>query len=124
VQESSRKSLKFNQKYRLAIKSHIQSVFDQPSKFSYQFIQVLYRSNGLTHPRLAIMVNKSHYPKAVDRNRIRRIMRESFRHIADEMQPNDFIIIIKSGCPKDTKEIRKTADQLWKGVISYSKIVS
>jgi ribonuclease P protein component len=110
---SSRKPLKFLKKYRLSSKRDFQSVFDKPTKISSKYFLMLYRASELPYARLGIIINKSHAPKAVDRNRMRRIVRESFREQMNSLQAIDIIIFIRSKWSKDKLEFRNDVEQLW-----------
>ena len=46
---------------------------------SSEFFTILSRENAIGQPRLGIVVAKRHVKRAVDRNTIKRIIRESFR---------------------------------------------
>jgi ribonuclease P protein component len=42
--------------------------------------------------RLALIVPKRHLPRAVDRNRVKRVLREWFRRRQDSLQGNDLLV--------------------------------
>ncbi len=54
-------------------------VFNQPIRSSDPCFRVLARVNGKQHHRLGMAVSKKACSKAVGRNRIKRLVRESFR---------------------------------------------
>jgi len=54
-------------------------VFSKPQRFGNKSFTVLARENNLSHPRLGLAISKKCAKQAVDRNRIKRIFRESFR---------------------------------------------
>ncbi len=43
-------------------------------------------------PRLGVIAGRQAWPRAVDRNRFRRLARESFRLLQHRLQPRDYII--------------------------------
>lgn len=49
--------------------------------------------NGILHARLGLAIAKRHVPLAVDRNRVRRIVRESFRHYQSVIKGIDIVVI-------------------------------
>lgn len=59
--------------------SEFKQVFKQASRSVDQGFRILARPNELHHHRLGMAVSKKACPKAVGRNRIKRIVRESFR---------------------------------------------
>lgn len=48
--------------------------------------------NDLEHPRLGLAISRKAAARAVDRNRIKRIVRESFRSNASTMGPLDIVV--------------------------------
>ena len=58
---------------------------------------VLARPNGLNRSRLGLAISKKHTPGAVERNRIKRIVRESFMSSQPFAKPVDAIVLNRSG---------------------------
>lgn len=114
----------FSRKYRLASKQDIQSVFAKPSKFSRKYLLVLARANQKDHARVAIIINKNYVKLTVDRNSIRRVIRDSFRHTKDQLKGLDIIVLIRSECtPLDKKALRDDIAYLWQQLINSLKQV-
>jgi ribonuclease P protein component len=63
------------------------------------FILLRLRSEG-TAPRLGVTVTRK-VGKAVHRSRIKRLIREWFRHDGIEIGPYDVVVIAKQGMPRD-----------------------
>lgn len=108
----------YSRRYRLASKQEVQSVFDaKPKKFSHHYLLVLTTPNQLGYARLGIIVGKQHVRLAVDRNRVRRIIRESFRQQKVELKGFDLIVMVRAQCAKlDSKTIRNDIDHLWQTI--------
>ena len=108
----------YSRKYRLASKHEVQSVFAaKPRKVSRQYLLILYTPNQLSHARLGIIAGKQHLRRAVDRNRVRRVIRESFRQTKDLLNGLDLIVMIRSGCSAvETKTLRTDIDNLWQAI--------
>ena len=50
-----------------------------------------------THgPRLGVIAGRHAWPRAVDRNRFRRLVRETFRLLQNRLQPRDYIVRARS----------------------------
>lgn len=59
--------------------AEFKQVFQQPIRSGDRCFRVLARVNGIHHHRLGMAVSKKACSKAVGRNRIKRLVRESFR---------------------------------------------
>ena len=58
---------------------------------------VLARANRLNHARLGLAVSKKNSRRAVDRNRIKRIIRESFRMHQGQLAGLDLVVVTRQG---------------------------
>jgi ribonuclease P protein component len=54
-------------------------VFRQGQRSADRFFTVLYRPNALDMPRLGFAISRKKVRHATDRNRLKRVVRESFR---------------------------------------------
>ena len=75
---------------------------------------VRYRLNGLGHARLGLAMSKRVSKRAVERNRLKRLLRESFRRIRDQLPPVDVVVMardVAAGLPG--AELLAEADALW-----------
>jgi len=73
--------LSFQKNHRLLDSKNFKTVFDGVEyKQSGGFFTFLSRRNQLSSSRLGIVIAKKHIPLAVNRNKIKRAIRESFRH--------------------------------------------
>ncbi len=59
-------------------------------------IDIFFRQNGLSSPRLGMVVPKKVLARAVDRNRVRRVLRESFRLSQAALGGLDVVIRVKA----------------------------
>ncbi len=74
----------------------------RPAEFAWVFadnqrartdsLVVLARPNGLMHARLGMVVSKRLLARAVDRNRVRRCVRETFRLLLPTLPACDFVV--------------------------------
>lgn len=53
---------------------------------------VMVRPNQVGHPRLGMIVAKRLLARAVDRNRVKRCVRECFRQVLPELPACDFVV--------------------------------
>ncbi len=100
----------FTHRERLLTASQFQRVFDQAKKSSSDVFIFLSRENNIGFPRLGIIVAKRNLKRSVDRNLIKRIIRESFRLNKARLPANDFIIIVRKPIKKVQRE--KLSQQL------------
>jgi ribonuclease P protein component len=56
---------------------------------------VRYRPNGLDHARLGLAISKRVSKRAVDRNRLKRLVRESFRRVRQQLPPVDLMVMAR-----------------------------
>jgi len=88
--------MKFSRQSRLLKPSEFKSVFQNPMRSGDDCFRILARANGLQSHRLGMAVSKKAVAKAVGRNRIKRVVRESFRkQIAGPALGNtlDFVVL-------------------------------
>jgi len=68
-------------------------VFQKANRSRDKWFTVLCRDNGGAGARLGLAISKKHCRKATARNRIKRIVRESFRHHQAHLGNLDFVVI-------------------------------
>ena len=68
-------------------------VFKKATRSRDKCFTVLSRSNDMDHARLGLAISKKHCRLATDRNRIKRVVRESFRHHQAALAGLDVIVI-------------------------------
>jgi ribonuclease P protein component len=108
-------TFEFPRSVRLLSPGDFSQVFDNTEfKASNRFLLVLATPSKSGNSRLGFVISKKHVKHAVQRNRIKRIIRESFRLSQHRMANNDFVILARPGI-SDLKnaEIREMIDSLW-----------
>lgn len=68
-------------------------MFEQAARSRDRLFTVLYRDNDAGTARLGLAISRKHCRKAVDRNRIKRVVRESFRHHGSELAGLDVVVL-------------------------------
>ncbi len=84
-------------------------------RFGGRCFSVRFRENGLDHARLGLAISKRVSKRAVERNRIKRLVRESFRRIRAQLPPVDRLVMARdcaAGLPGP--ELLADIDLLWK----------
>jgi ribonuclease P protein component len=86
-------SARFTRRARLSSKADFRKVFAQPVKSGDSCFTVLARPNTLGFARLGLAISRKSAQSAVVRNRIKRVIRESFRHHQGELGSLDIVVI-------------------------------
>ena len=71
--------MKFSRQSRLLKPAEFKLVFQQPTRSSDDCFRILARANGKQRHRVGMAISKKTCARAVARNRIKRVVRESFR---------------------------------------------
>ncbi|WP_413113686.1 ribonuclease P protein component [Thaumasiovibrio sp. DFM-14] len=104
----------FLRELRLLTPEHYQHVFQQAHRAGSPHLTILARKNTLGHPRLGLAVPKKQIKTAVDRNRFKRVVRESFRLRQNQLPAKDFIVIAKKSANElSNEELNAVLDKLW-----------
>lgn len=88
----------FKKTQRLLTKKDYNHVFEQAEKIVTSEFVILFRENKLGYARLGLALSKKMIAKAHDRNRIKRLIRESFRK--KELPAVDMIFLARQGVAK------------------------
>jgi ribonuclease P protein component len=71
-------------------------------------------ASPLDTARMGLAISAKAVPRAVDRNRIKRAARESFRLNRAQLPPRDLVVLARSGAGKaEGSELRATLERLW-----------
>jgi ribonuclease P protein component len=106
--------LTFLRELRLLTPSDFTPVFKNPVVASSSAFTFLAKHNELNNPRLGLTIAKKRVKKAVARNRIKRLTRESFRLQQHDLPNIDIIVMAKNGTDKlSNEELNKQLDKLW-----------
>ena len=107
-------SKRFPRQFRLTGPSEFRYVFDKPCKVSSQNFTLLARANQRNFARLGLAVPKRQIRRAVSRNRIKRLVRESFREHQDKLAGLDIVVLVRGGAVQDSnRKIFSTLNDQW-----------
>ncbi|MBL1416636.1 MULTISPECIES: ribonuclease P protein component [Moritella] len=105
----------FPRELRLLTPEHFKNVFADPVRSASPHITILAKNNSLGHPRLGLAVPKKAIKLAVGRNRVKRLIRESFRTRQHDFPNVDIVVIAKSGIANlENAEIDALLEKLWR----------
>lgn len=102
----------FEKTRRLLKKADYDRVFEQAKKIVTPEFIVLHRANTLGYARLGLALSKKAIAKAHSRNRIKRLLRETFR--TKELPAFDVIFLARQGVAIiDNKTLRVKLGIIW-----------
>ncbi len=103
--------LRFRRSQRLR-KAQVAAVLATGKRRRDESVSVQVRDNGLEQERLGLIVPKRHVPRAVDRNRVKRLLREWFRHHQERLKGRDVLIRLVAR-PSDARSAVEDVDRLF-----------
>ncbi len=112
----------FTKSSRILLSGVFRSILNKPlHRLSDKTLTLLAVKNDCNHPRLGIIVSKKKFSRAITRNSIKRIIRESFRLKQTHLGSFDFLIIARRDIIKfKPSERHQQVDHLW---LRFSAIV-
>jgi ribonuclease P protein component len=109
----------FPPQLRLKIPAEYKKVFAKPVKSSDQYFTLLAIKNDLDHPRLGLAIAKKNIRKAVQRNVIKRTVRENFRIKQHNLGNIDIVVLARReavDAPLDL--LRKSLERHWQKLVT------
>ena len=105
----------FDKSLRLLNAQAYKSVFDDAQlKVSRQQVLLLSRHNSLSQPRLGLVIAKKNVRQATERNRLKRIIRESFRLKQDQLSGIDTVVLARRGLDQlSNTDLHTLFGKLW-----------
>ena len=115
-------SFTYPRESRLLTPRNFSYVFEQAIPATSKNITILARHNNLDHPRLGVTIPKKKVKLAVNRNRIKRCIRENFRLCAHKLPNVDIIVIGKHGINElDNSQLNILLESLWQRISKKCK---
>ena len=112
----------FNRESRLLTPGHFQQVFENPTRFGSSHFTILITKNLDNQNRLGLAIAKKRVKLAVQRNRIKRLVRESFRLSQHDLPAIDMVVMVKSGIDNlENDTINKQLEKIWRKIIQRHK---
>jgi ribonuclease P protein component len=113
----------FPKHHRLYKSEHYKRVFSKPDRFIGVGYNLLSRTNGVGFARLGLAVSKRNFPRSFDRNRIKRIVRESFRDRFYNLPSLDIIFLCSNDSIVLSNHLLRTSlEKSWNEIIDSSRI--
>lgn len=105
---------------RLVAAADFDRVFADNQRAKTDSLVVMARPNAVGHPRLGMVIAKRILPRAVDRNRVKRCVRESFRQAFAQLPACDFVVrLIAKPAPGDeARDLTRTFQRAGKRAVA------
>lgn len=112
----------FGRQQRLHKPSEFKHVFDQPCRAVDNYFIVLAKTNQLPHARLGLAIAKKRVRRAVARNRIKRLVRESFRLHPQLLNGIDCVVLVKDNIEQVNNPLLfRSLAKLWQHISNRCK---
>jgi ribonuclease P protein component len=104
---------------RLKKPAEYKKVFAKPVKSSDMYFTLLAIKNDFDHPRLGLAIAKKNIKKAVNRNMIKRAVRENFRIQQENLGNIDIVVLARREAVDASQELlRKSLEKHWLKLVS------
>ncbi|TAL73746.1 MAG: ribonuclease P protein component [Rhodanobacter sp.] len=99
---------------RLRQASEFQALRTSSGRLGGRCFHLRYRPNGLPHARLGLAISKRVSKLAVERNRLKRLLRESFRRVRAGLPAVDIVVMARNeAAGRPGAELLADAEALW-----------
>lgn len=105
--------MRFSSDDKLNTQSQFRQVFNAGKKYASRDFLILAINNFRTKPRLGLAVSKNHIRLATRRNRVKRIIRETFRRHIDSLPGLDIIVLVNKRINANDTELYGKLDRYW-----------
>lgn len=113
-EDNSMNRATFGKSNRLLCSDSYKKVFQSNQKVSDNSFLILAHHIPQGEARLGLAVAKKVLKLAVDRNRIKRVIRESFRNHKSQLKQYDLVVLVRRGCIHQTnKQLMERLEKLW-----------
>ena len=114
---SAGRSASFPRQSRLTRARDFQQVFSSNFRIGDAWLTILVAKHDGEQPRLGFAIARKQVPKAVKRNALKRLFRESFRTHRQRLPPRDMVIMVRREILAATSaQIREALERHWKSI--------
>ena len=105
---------RFGSERRLHRRKDFATVLSRGNRLNLKFVTIVVRPNRANHPRLGLAVPRRVARRAVVRHRLKRHIRESFRHHTEHLTGLDVVVLANAGADKmDARRLRGLLARGW-----------
>ena len=114
--------LRGSRRFRLTGVGAFETVFRDGRRRDGELLQLIAAPAGAPPGRVGYVVGRKAFPRAVDRNRVRRLLREAVRRARPGIEAFDMILRAKRGCPRqETRRFAAEADRLLAALVAGAR---
>jgi len=104
----------FGRNSRLLVAADYDLVFRRSRRSADQYFTVLFRPNRLGYARVGLAIAKKRVRRAVDRNRVKRLIRESFRNARPGLDGLDIVVLARNNTARaDNTTVFASLEHHW-----------
>ncbi|NGY06489.1 ribonuclease P protein component [Solimonas terrae] len=119
------KAARFPRRARLLKPAEFKAVFEGGARIHERGLTAVSVANNLAHARLGLAISKKALPLSVDRNRLKRKIRDTFRLNHRNLPAVDLVILAKPGSRTLTApQMRQCLERLWTRIAASSVTAS
>ena len=112
---------RYTKRVRLLKAAQFDAAFKRGKRVNTPVFTAVIAHNDLDFARLGFALSKKHAPHAVQRNRVRRLLREWFRLQQADLAPVDLVLMLRSRLPAEAAALKAETETVWKQVLSRCK---
>jgi ribonuclease P protein component len=102
---------------RILNQAAFDAVYSRRQRVMDNFFTINVAANTLGYPRVGLSIGKKAVGNSVARNRVKRQVRESFRHIAAQLPAIDVVVGARNGArTAHNARLQESLDGLWKEI--------
>lgn len=108
---------RFTKRVRLLTPAQFDRAFKEGRRLHQGPMSAVIAVNPLGYPRIGFALGKRFAKRAVQRNRVKRLLRERFRLQQLELSKVDLIFFLRAKLPLAAQAELEAVDQLWRKVL-------
>ena len=98
---------------RVRARAEFDRVFAGGRRVSDPLLALHWLQDGVAPARLGLAVSRKVDPRAVGRNRIKRVLRDRFRHLRSELPPGSYVVVARPAAARaDNGALRMSLQSL------------
>lgn len=111
----------FPKSRRVCTSEDFNAVFKEGFKFKQGCLIIYSKPNQHSYPRLGLAVSKKAIPKAAERNKVKRLIRESFRRTQYQLTNIDVVVVVTRRYFEAPQSFWSDLGKQWARLVVYYK---